>query len=238
MSHTITRVLAVACVGLFVLQGVAFAGVEVSVTLTGDLDDILSVLQALRDQRGGQVVGQPDENMKVQVHSMAVGTIEESPAAGSPRAQLSPIAPNALPQAGFSGASIEPSAPSPGASVMVAVRLQDPRHQVDTVSVRLNVPGGFAFDLFDNGGYGDEQAGDGLWKRQITLPGDLAPGDVTATFTAFDVNGQTVTVARADGTSAPLRETAVLHITGPQPSAAPSAPQTAGPPAAAPSPDR
>ncbi len=226
------KMLAAICAMLFALQGVAFAGVEVSVTLTGDLDEILSVLNALNAQRGGNAVGQSNESMRVQVHSMSVGTIEDGP-------RPSPVPPTQQPQIAFSGAEIVPSTPSPGGQIMVMAELQDPRHQVDTVSVRLNVPGGFAFDLFDNGGYGDNQAGDGLWKRQITLPADIAPGDVTVAFTAFDMNGQTVNVIKPDGTSAPLKETATLRIMAPQAAgSASSVPENAAPSAAAPSPDQ
>lgn len=172
---------------LVILVGLAApisAEVTVSITVTGTIEELIPILQKLQELGLGGASASPDP-LKLNVHSV----MTEGEAAAEP----SPQTP------AFSEAAIQPASAKAGESVLITVRVVDPARVVDTVVAGI---GELRLDLFDNGTEGDATAGDGVWSRQTTLPSTLAAGDMAVAISAYNANGEPVTLPSADGTQA------------------------------------
>jgi len=77
-----TRKWVVVAAGLLFLMaaGVATAEIEVSITLTGDIDELIPILVHLRNMGVGTGAAvEMEDPVKLRVHSMTVGTLDEVP---------------------------------------------------------------------------------------------------------------------------------------------------------------
>ncbi|HOE66336.1 MAG TPA: hypothetical protein PLO62_07400 [Candidatus Hydrogenedentes bacterium] len=201
---------AVAAIGIVLALGsMAQAEVSVSVTLTGPIDQLLPILQYIKDLAPGAAGSQ--EGLRLQLHSVSG---ESAPSAGSagetagqePQAAGQPLALSIHPP------RIEPVAVRPGESLKISTRIADPDRQVDTVGVTIPQLDGQTFDLYDNGSNGDAQAGDGIWSYAFTLPPTAAPGQYALNIVAYDKNGTPLLVKAADGRSRLLQAQAPFTV--------------------------
>ena len=207
----LTALIAVTC------AGAAHAEINVTVSISGTLDEILPILRHLQDLGIG-VAGK--DAMKLQVHSVMSGT-EAAPGAPAPL--------------GFQAAAVAPVSAKAGETVLITAKVGDPDHVVDTVAATV---GGETVDLYDNGTNGDVTALDGTWSRSVALPATIPSGDAVIVLTAYDVSGDAVHVTAPDGTKAPVTAKATVTVLpgsapAPAPAAAPAA-TPAPPPAHAP----
>lgn len=172
--------------------------VEVSVTLTGPIEEIIPILHLINDLGAGKrAAGEP---LELQVHSSFA---EESapapdpvadPAPGAPMAAPAPTEPTAPPPAPLSvvSFSVEPAQVAPGTAITASATIHDAEGAVDTVAVRVAGIEGVSFELFDNASGGDVTAGDGTWTGAFIVPAELAGGAGELMLTAFDAYGDPV----------------------------------------------
>ncbi|MFA6242852.1 MAG: hypothetical protein WC655_18075 [Candidatus Hydrogenedentales bacterium] len=190
--------------------GVATAELSVTVSITGNIDEVLPLLRHLQDLGIGLGAGAGAEPPKLEVHSVMSGAEPAEPAP---------------PVLGFQQVVIEPASAKPGDSVLITARVGDPDHLVDTVAATV---AGLTVDLFDNGTEGDATAIDGVWSRTVVVPVSVPAGDAALSISAFDVNGDAVQITAADGTKSPMTIPASVNIQAaseaPAPAPAPAQP--------------
>ena len=179
----------------------AHAEVTVSITITGNIDELIPILQKLQELGLGGATASTDP-LQLNVHS--VMTAEQA-------AQPVPAAPPTLPaQPAFSQAAIEPAAAKPGTEVLVTATVADPARAIDTVAASI---GETRVDLFDNGTEGDATAADGIWSRKTVLPATLAAGETAITVHAYNASGEPVTVPGPNNEPTPLTTQAKVTVT-------------------------
>lgn len=192
--------------GLFAsgaLLSPAHGEVEVSVTLTGPIEEIIPILHLINDLGAGKrATGEP---LELQVHSSfpeqaapapaaAPDPAPAAPMAAAPTAEPAPATPPPAPLAVLSFA-VEPAQAAPGASVTASAAIHDAEGKVDTVAVRVAGVEGVSFELFDNASGGDATAGDGTWTGSFILPAAMAAGGGELVLTAFDAYGDPVDIS-------------------------------------------
>lgn len=177
------------------------AEVTVSITISGTIDEIIPVLEQLRGLGVG-TAGATDDPLKLQVHSVMSSEEEEEV-----KTSAEGIAPKPLPT--ILQATVEPGIAKPGDRVVVKAAIGDPERVVDTVAGTV---ASTRVDLFDNGTGGDATAGDGVWSGTLTLPGNVETGANTITITAYNANGEQITLPDADGNLTPLTAEAALTV--------------------------
>ncbi len=184
----------------------ASAQVEVSVTLSGSVEEMLPILQHLRDMGFGDAadieVSGGDEALRMSVHSVMTGD-ESAPATEDPEAL---VAPDKL---ALFNAKFDPATAKAGGNALLTVSVNDPDKQVDTVAATFRDVSDRTLDLFDNGTQGDRTEGDGIWSRRVPVLPTLQAGQHVLEISTFDVDGQPL--AQEDG--APIRTDAVLTVT-------------------------
>lgn len=190
---------------LFFAATHGYAEVKVSVTLSGDIDEIMTLLTQLQALGvGGQSAAEAP--LSVEVQSVSEG-------AALPLAEDPPPLEPEEPRLAFSN-PILPAQAAPGAEVALAIQVVDADHVVDTVAARIE-NAAIAIDLFDNGTHGDQTAGDGVWTGLLPLSDDLAPGVYQVVFSAYDALGNPVPHLTDDGQIAPLTVAARLKVSAP-----------------------
>jgi len=198
------------CIALLLTVLAALPGraeLSVSVTLSGDLDEILTVLTQLQALGiGGAATA--DDSLSVEVHSSMDGA-----AGGAEPLAVEAEAPKPAPRLAFSN-PVLPAQATPGADAALTIQVIDDDHIVDTIAAHI-AETALAVDLFDNGTHGDHTAGDGIWSGLIHLPTDLAPGEYSIVFSAYDAMGNAVPLLTEDGHLVPLTATAKLRVTAP-----------------------
>jgi hypothetical protein len=188
---------------------------EVSLTIQGNADEIMAILQLLRDS--GFVSATAPDPLRLHVHSVAgptdaqaapqEGSVESgagSTTAEAPATEAPAAAPTPPPTPALMNVIIEPQVSKAGQPVRLMVTVQDPNHEIDTLAAEIDGTG-VSVDLFDNGMNGDAVVGDGIWSGTALLPSDLRAGDYTVSFQAFDGKGNAIEVTGADGAKHPLR---------------------------------
>lgn len=195
--------------GLALCATSAYAEVTVSVTITGNVDEILPIVQHLKDMGVGvgKNVPVPGNTIKMEVHSVAPGpTPAPAPAA--------PAAP-AKPELSLGAPALTPPSVKAGAKAKITVPSVDPDHKIDSVSAMMVIPNSnkVIADLFDNGTHGDAKARDGVWTGAIDVPATVAPGEYLLKVIAFNANGDALLIARKDGTAAPLSSQTKITVT-------------------------
>ena len=157
-----------------------------SVTISGPIDEILPLLEQLKDMG----VGAPstDESLRVELRSVA-----KAPEAAEP--PKPPLALEAL--------QADPPSVRVGEPVRLSVRVSDPAGVVDTVAATISGVAG-SVDLYDNGTHGDATVNDGVWSASVVTDAPLAPGEHTVAVSAFNAFGTVVMAPGADGKPVPL----------------------------------
>ena len=190
----------------------AWGEVTVTISITGSIDEILPILQLLRDVGiGVDVPGAKEDAIKLRVHSIAGPEAQEMEATAPPPVVLPepPVMPE--PDLAMGEPVVIPVPAKAGGTIAVTAKVWDKARKVDTVAAVLTArrPDGAIMqriepDLYDNGSRGDKKARDGLWSREITLPPDAMPGTWAVEVIAFDANGLPVQIESKDGKKTPL----------------------------------
>ncbi len=169
-------------------SGMAVGDLSVSVTITGPLDEMVPLLQHLKDLGVGAPHGSAP---KIEIQSV-----------GTPVTPAPPEPPPKPPLA-LSDAKSDPAIGKPGANMLLQVAVSDPDHVVDTLAATVEgVPS--AVEMYDNGSHGDAAAGDGVWTGTLTLAPEVTPGDHAVEIKAFGANGTPVMKKDEAGAEAPL----------------------------------
>lgn len=198
----------------------AAAEVQVSVTLSGDVDEILAVLVQLREMGLIQADVPQDDSTRIQVHSITVGSLDETAATAAPAAPVDEATPQspleapapAEPRLELAAPTLTPGSVRAGETVLIAVPVVDTERRVDTLAVQIATPAPIGNDLFDNGGDGDAIAGDGVWSRTVALPADLPVGEYAIKVIGYDRDGAAINVGAQDDPEAVLQTHATLVV--------------------------
>lgn len=207
---TMARLFAVCLILLGWSMGAAYAELSVSVTISGPLDELLPLLQHLKDMGIGH--GGGASGIHLEMNSVAV-PVPSTPSPALAQSTAVPPVPPPLPKPvlGFSEAQSFPSTAKPGSAILVSVRVGDPDRQVDTIAATVvGTPG--VVDLYDNGTHGDVTAADGIWSASITLNNAVKAGDYLVTITAYNRNGLAVMVPGPDKQEIPLSAQAKITV--------------------------
>lgn len=201
------------------LAGHVFADVEVSLTITGNTEEILAILQQLKNMGYGGA----EDPLKLRVHSMhhvqeESMAMEGAPAApegasgaegqpegaaeGQPEGQQE-APPEPKPVIALNNPIAAPASVPTGQNTLVTVEVIDLKNAIDTLSVSFGA-GKIPVDLHDNGTNGDTAPGDGLWSAVLLIPMDAAQGPHEVTISAFDANGAAIMTLTKDQRVVPL----------------------------------
>ncbi|MFM1919769.1 MAG: hypothetical protein RLZZ303_1403 [Candidatus Hydrogenedentota bacterium] len=182
----------------------ARAELEVSLEISGSVDEIMAVLDQLKQAGLGQESEEGGEGLRLEVQSTA--TPEGAPAEAAP-----PPAPE--PPITLGSVVVEPASVTPGQVLRVTVAVKDQDRVVDTVAANMRNNGKeFTFDLFDDGSHGDEAAGDGVRSVNVAVPGAATPGEYEIVFFAYDAAGNQVTLPNAHGEPEPVTASAKVTV--------------------------
>jgi hypothetical protein len=185
------------------------AELMVSVTITGEIDEILPILEHLR-QRGAGPGGaaQYGESMRLEVHSMHAGGEASMAQAEAP--------PQQAPAVGITNVVVEPPSINPGMPVTIRVQVNDPARVIDTLTARF-AGAQVEVDLFDNGTGGDLTPDDGIWSASVLAPQNLGSGVHTLLFSAYDANGQPVMAQGPGGAGLPVGAAVQVEVVRAEP---------------------
>lgn len=205
MIGKLLRVVLVAALAVVLGAGSSSAAPKVSVSITGSIDEMMPVLQLLRNMGFGFETAADDEApIQLEVHSVS-SRLSDAPPPDEPE----PVAP-----LGLSRASVAPAEVAPGRAVTVTVAVSDPDGVVDTLGAALDGSDDVKFDLYDNGRHGDETPRDGVWTYTLQLPKDVKPGAHSITITAYDANGEVVKTPSPEGERVALTAQAAFKVSG------------------------
>ncbi|HPO17012.1 MAG TPA: hypothetical protein PLI09_26480 [Candidatus Hydrogenedentes bacterium] len=201
------------------LAGPVYADVEVSLTITGNTEEILAILQQLKNMGYGGT----EDPLKLRVHSMhnvqeesmamegapaapeGASAIEGQPegaAEGQPEGQQE-APPEPKPVIALNNPVAAPASVIAGQNALVTVEVIDLKNTIDTLSVSFGA-GKIPVDLHDNGTNGDTAPGDGIWSAVLPIPLDAAQGPHEITISAFDANGAPIMTLTKDQRVVPL----------------------------------
>ena len=166
--------------------------VTVSITIEGDIEDLIPILQMLQNEQ--RSTGADEAPLRIDLHSL----LSEE--------EVTPAAP------ALTELVIEPARVQPGGSALIRVRVADEGGAIDTVAGQLGTAGLLQFDLYDNGTHGDEAARDGIWSCSLEVPEEAAPDRYPLFVKAYDVNGDEVWVEAEDGTRAALKAETAFEV--------------------------
>lgn len=181
---------------LLVVPGQARAEVTVSITLSGSIEELIPIMQQLKQivAKGTDAKGEDGPVMKVQMHSIT----SPSDARFNPRPTYA-VPPTAVPKPAPKPAlalmppTLSPGVVAPGTSITVTTEVYDRDHRIDTMSLVI-ADSGLSFELYDNGTNNDKKARDGVWTTQIDLPEDIAAGSHIVKIMAYDRNGEALSI--------------------------------------------
>ncbi|MBI2433160.1 MAG: hypothetical protein HYV26_09840 [Candidatus Hydrogenedentes bacterium] len=227
MYRTVSLLVIALCV--VGLGGVARAEITVSVTINGEIDEMLPLLEYLK-QMGAGPGGTAEDPLKLHVHSIhGEGATPEEPVAEAPPAAPEPAP---APTLGLVNAAVEPAPVTAGLSALIRVQVEDAAAAVDTITATVENTL-IAVDLFDNGTNGDVTAGDNVWSANVLVPAELPAGGYTISFAAYDADGNTVTIPGPAGEQTPVTASVQVEVVRPEAPASETTPAPA-PPALAP----
>lgn len=195
----------------------AHAELQVSLQITGSMDEIRAVLDTLQ-QSGVGAAAEDGQGLKLEVHSTATGAENAAPADAPAATPASPEAPGATPAPepplAIGEVKVEPPSVLAGAVLRVSAKVTDKEARVDTIGANLHsADKEFTFDLFDNGSHGDDASGDGVWTVNVAVPGAATPGDYTLTLYAYDATGARISLPDGAGGEGPVSASATLVVT-------------------------
>jgi hypothetical protein len=182
---------------LFVAIPVATSRAEIKaeIVIRGDIDELIEVLERLRDLGLGATV-ESANGSKIQLHSvMDEKEIGRGEIAPPPEPEVVGLA--------FLWARTEPKVVQAAGTVLVEAKLSDPWREV--VSIKATLKGtSYSFDLIDKGTLGDRVARDGVWSYDLVLPEKPDARRYGVKIVAYDKNGEIVTVEDEGGKPLPL----------------------------------
>lgn len=181
---------ALAAIAFVAMQ--AMAETTVSITINGPIEDMVALLQHLKDIGVGSVPGPSNGQYKVTIKSVATTTTETAQAQAPEKPPLA-----------LEDAKAEPAAAKPGDAVLVTVKVSDPDHAIDTIAAAVDGAQG-STELYDNGAQGDATAADGTWTASVVLSPQTAPGEHVITISAYNAAGNPVMKAAENQASVPL----------------------------------
>ncbi len=195
----------VAAVAAVMLVVAARAELQVSLEISGSVDEIMAVLQQLREAGLGDAGEEGSEGLRLEVHSTATAEEAAAPVEAPAAAPTQPIA--------LSNVGLEPSVVTAGQVLRVTVQVYDEANVVDTVAANMHSEDKeFTFDLFDDGSHGDETAGDGVRSVNVAVPGAATPGEYQLTFYAYDAAGTQLSLPGENGEPTPITISATVTV--------------------------
>ena len=211
MNSAVSKMLVCAAIALTCAMPGASEDVSVSVNITGSLDELIVVLEKLKELGiGEEQAASVEEPVRVQMHSVATNPVPILPPVVPPVAPIAP--PQAAAAISLTQASVVPAQARSGDAVLVSVRVTDPRGEVDTVAATLHGVNGFMFDLYDNGTHGDSVRGDGVWSYSLEIPMLAGADTYRIVVTAYNRNGDIIEVDDAEGESTPVTAETMIGI--------------------------
>lgn len=218
------RTLVISSILFLALAGAAAAELQVSITLTGDIHEILAVLARLRDMgfTDAQLpANDPQQtDAPIEMHSITVGSLDDAAAQDAapdgppdppPDPQPEP-APDPAPLLALAAPTLTPGTAQPGDAIHIAVAVTDVERRIDTLAVRIEAPDPIMTDLYDTGGQGDAIPGDGVWSCTVTLPPELPAGEYPIIVTAYDRDGAPLQAGAPDDPEGLLQARAALSV--------------------------
>ena len=160
-------------IALFLIAPGAGGEVNMALTISGYADELLAIIQHLRELGYGTGEFDGNDPLKLRMNSV------ESEGAEVP-------APAPTPALVLGNPMISPATAAPGERLYLTVEALDDLHVIDTIAGRYMDR---AVDLFDNGMHGDAIAGDGIWSAEIFLPAEAIAGDYLVQIIAYDAKG-------------------------------------------------
>lgn len=211
---------AIALVGSVLCAGQAQATLKVSITLEGDVDTLIQVLEYIKSQ--GLDIQESESPLKFEVHSISSATTqppqeiqaeeilveEESLAVQEPTTP--PLVLDIIQELHLGTHSL-----APGETTRLSVAVEDPRMLMDTMTARLEISDDtrLLYDLLDDGTRGDETAGDGVWSTILSIPAGIAEGDYKLVITPYDAYGAPIMYKDEHGTSQTIAATTRINVT-------------------------
>ncbi len=204
MGTTLSNWTLCAVLGWCLLAGASFADVTLSITISGSADELIPLLEKLKDLGIGESAAsseiETEESIQVELHSVSSGEpsvldreeVEE--------------------ELGLWGAAIQPSPAKPGDTVTVTLQVADTARRIDTIAVAVSGGDGMLFDLYDNGAHGDETARDGVWSYAFEVPQSIDVDEYSLTIIPYDRRGDEVVAQGADEEKIPLRSELTLPV--------------------------
>ncbi|MEA3364111.1 MAG: choice-of-anchor X domain-containing protein [Candidatus Hydrogenedentes bacterium] len=218
LNRVLCGVLVVSLLGA-VSSGSAWAvggGPEVTVSISGSLNEMLPVLELLRNMGFGFASPEDTEQpLRLEVHSVvhdsdllkgALGA--EGVAAPDEEGEPVPEEAVSVDALGLYKAAVEPATAAPAEHVTISVVVGDPNGVVDTVGAEIVGVEGAQADLYDDGTHGDATANDGIWTCMMALPADIVSGAHHVELVAYDDYGDPVKEEDGD----PLRTRIPLTV--------------------------
>ncbi|HOF39052.1 MAG TPA: hypothetical protein PLD73_03190 [Candidatus Hydrogenedentes bacterium] len=190
----------------------AGSGPEVTVSISGSLNDMLPVLQLLRNMGFGfESPDDAEKPLRLEVHSVVTdGDLIEGAAAGDIPGMGERPDQAALPDTpGLYHPAADPASAKPGDHITVSAMLVDPERRVDTMSARIVGAEGVLADLYNDGTHGDATPNDATWTGTLILPSTLLTGSHLVELAAYDNYGDPV----AGENGEPMRLRIPIEIT-------------------------
>ncbi len=191
---------------LALVAGTARAELKVTLTIDGDVTEMIAVLQQL--QLLGLGVSAPEEEDPLKMRLESVYGQEEAENETAPASAPEPVLALTRPVA-------TPKKTSPGGTLVLSVAVIDERRAVDTLSATV-IGTGLAFDLFDNGTHGDETPADGVWTASFVIPPDTPVGEYEVNFIAYDGAGNPLTAPTPEGSRSAVTVSTKVTIAAPK----------------------
>jgi len=210
----------VACciVALALVSTTARAELRVTLTIDGDINEMVAVLQQLQALGLGGSEAEADDPLKLRVESVH----EQAP---EPEAETQPE-PEPEPVLALTRPTAQPEPVAPGGELTLSVAVIDERRVVDTMSAAVEGLG-LACDLFDNGTHGDVTPADGVWTAVLPIPADAVEGGHEVTFIVYDGAGNPLTAPTPDGGAAAVTASTQVTVTVPAAPAEPTGEESA-----------
>jgi len=195
------------CAAMLLCGAAARAEISVTVTINGDLEEMLPLLEFLQ-RMGPGPGGQAEESpMKVEVHS--IHDEEEAPRDAAPAPEPEEETLPALPLLDLQRPTVQPRTAEAGSPAAISVEVLDEAGTVDTMSATLE-DSNLAFDLYDSGER--VEGGGAIWAADVLLPENLSPGTHRIRIAAYDANGNAIRVLGPDGGEHELSTTTEIEI--------------------------
>lgn len=156
------------------------AEVTVSVTISGTIDELIPILQKLKELGIEPGAASVEDALSVDLHSVSESEVPAPP----PEPVKPPLS--------LAKLTVEPAEAVPGGAITVSAGVTDPDGVVDTVVATLHTQTALTYDLYDNGDKGDMAPKDGIWSFAIDVPEAAALGEYRVSAVAYDRNGNPI----------------------------------------------